>query len=368
MNNNRSFESFIADNFQKANDYLKSHGWFPYFLLGFWSLVFIIAAFVDYGLTYDFFHNLAKNEYGIVPEELLFMVQLKAFLGTSIVLLLEYSFFQLSWAVRRLTFWCLFILILFALWNIGGAQILPLLDDYVMNEYTEEVSNDAFSEWLGVEEKELAQSDQELDSDDENKSIDESIGKNAFVKNAKWYRSAFMLFSFLGLVAIIHIKKTIHIVGNLAKAKRVVKRYKLLERSEQLVQGHENDFHCLKDNKKMLYRAAQEEVLAAFTCGLRLLKTRLNKLIIYGEKNDAFSVYSLWQKSRPIRIDPMNIEETKAIIRLAENSLQNINLFDPGVPPEEKSIVDTVDENVPDDFGINVFDNAASIESVFEEA
>jgi hypothetical protein len=221
--------------------------------------------------------------------------------------------------------------------------------------------------WLGVEENELSQSDQDLASNNEN-NIDESIGKNAFIKSAKWYRSAFILFSFLGLVAIIHMKKTITVVGNLSRAKRVVKRYKLLERCEQLIQGHENDFQCLRDNRKMLYRAAQEEVLAAFTCGLRLLKTRLNKLVIYGEKNDAFSVYSLWQKSRPIRIDPMNIEETTEIIRIVEESLLEIMLFDPGVPEEEKDFVDTIDENNPDDFDINVFENAATIESVFEEA
>ena len=115
MNNNGFIESAIADTYHKAIDYINSHGWFPYFLLGFWSVVFVIAALVDYGLTFDFFYNIAKDGFGIVTDKSLSSVRLKACLGTSVVLILECCFHYLSRAVRRFMFWCLFIIIIFAL-------------------------------------------------------------------------------------------------------------------------------------------------------------------------------------------------------------------------------------------------------------
>mgnify|MGYP003970145117 CR=1 FL=1 len=365
MNNNNLIESAIADTFQKAVDYLKSHGWFPYFLLCFWSVVFVIAAIGDYGLSYDFFYNLAKNEFGIVPEELLHMVQLKAFLGTSIVLILECCFYYLSRAVQRLTFWCLLILILFALCNIGGAQIYPLLDNHIQSEYPEESSNNAFDELFGVGTEDPVKTEQEPVIEDGNSSIEESVGKHAFIKSAKWYRFAFLLFSFLGVVAIINMKKIVKVIGNLARAKQVVDRYRLLERCNQHLQGHDNDLQCLRDNKNILYRAAQEEVLAAFTCGLRYLKTQLHNLIIYGEKNDDFSVYSFWQVIKWKWLYAMNIDATKDIIQKAEESLHNIRLVNPEEHGDENSLGEAIDKIDPG--GFNDGDNAATIESVFEE-
>ncbi|MFC1606865.1 hypothetical protein ACFL47_02750 [Candidatus Latescibacterota bacterium] len=366
MNNTSVIESAIADTHHKAIDYINSHGWFPYFLLCFWCLVFVMAALVDYGLTFDFFYNIAKDDFGIVTAKSLSSIRLKACLGTSVVLVLECCFYYLSRAVRRFMFWCLFILIPFVLWNIGGAQVLPLLDNHVQNEYTEESSNDAFSDWLRVDSEDPEQSDKEPVRDDDT-FIEESIGKQAFIKNAKWYRTAFLLFSFLGLIAIIKMKKIVDVIGNLARAKRVVNRYRLLERYGQNIQSNENDIRCLEDNKNILYRAAQEEVLAAFTCGLRLLKTRLNKLIIYGEKNNAFAEYSLWQKKGPVRVNPMNIEETKEIIKIAENSMQNIRLFDPDEPEENNSLGEAIDEIDPNDFGLTGVQNAHNLEPILEE-
>ena len=129
MKKKNEIESIVADNYQKAINYLKTNGWRPYYLFGFWCAVFVIAMLVDYGLSYDFFSRLARNEYGNIPDDLTNIVRIKACLGLSFVLLLEYSFQWLSRGIQKLVFWTLFCLILIALWNIGGAQIFPLLND-----------------------------------------------------------------------------------------------------------------------------------------------------------------------------------------------------------------------------------------------
>jgi len=342
MNDKGDIKSVIEDNYQKAINYLKTNEKMLYFLCGFWCVVFVGAMLVDYGLSYDFFSQLARNDIGVVPDDLIFMVKLNACLGLSIVLLLEYSYKRLSMGIQMLVFWILFFMILFALWNIGGAQIFPLLNDYVQNEYTtEEIQNDTFREWMGVSGGKAAQTEGTFPED---AMLDESIGKKGFIKNAKWYRTAFLFFSFVGLVAIINISLNAKKLGQLSRAKYIAGQYRLREQLEIQIKAYESDIQLMEDNRENLYRAAKEEVLAAYTCGLRFLKARLHDLIIYSEKNKAFSGYSFLQIRRVKGLYVLNIEETKELIKNAEESLGKIWLG-----PDKSDSEDSLGENNPDD-------------------
>ena len=249
MNKNGDIESIVEENYQNAINYLKTNEKTLYFLCGFWCVVFVGAMLVEYGLSYDFFSQLARNDIGVVPDDLIFMVKLKACLGLSIVLLLEYSFKRLSRGIQRFVFWGLFCMILFALWNIGGAQIFPLLNDHVQNEYaTEEIQNVAFSEWMGVSGEKVDQTEETFP---ENAVLDESIGKKGFIKNAKWYRTAFLFFSFVGLVAIINIAKNAKKIGQLSRAKYIVGQYRLREQLEIQIKAYENDIQSWRITGKI---------------------------------------------------------------------------------------------------------------------
>jgi hypothetical protein len=203
MKKNKNTDSIITDNYQRAIHYLKANRWRLNFLRGFWCAIFLGAMLVDYGLSYDFFSRLARNELGVIPDDLLFTVKLKSCLGLSIVLLLEYSFQWFSKGFHKLLFLSLFCMILIALWNIGGAQIFPLLNDHVQNEYTtEETTSDVFSKLIGISPE---NTDQIKEASPNEAKLEKSIGKEGFIKSAKWYRIAFLFFSFVGLVAILNL-------------------------------------------------------------------------------------------------------------------------------------------------------------------
>ena len=356
----------IVDNNHKAQEYIKNHRSFPYFVMGFWSIVFGISVIVDYSISFDFFYNLAMNDLGEVPRDLLKMVYAKAFLGLSVIILLKASFVMLPRIIQKLVFIGLFFLAVIVSINLGKAQVYSMLYKYCQSNYSVENGKaDDFKKWIGAADDQAG-----ADKVEKNKSaeyLEQNLGMIEFVKAAKWYKMAFPLFAFLGLVAVLRLTIMSKVVGTLSRARHVASRYQLLMRSEQLYHGFKNDLQCLKKNRKFLYRAAQEEVRAAYICGLRLLQKRLHELIIYGEKNDVFSVYSFWQINRIKGLIGMNIEDTKKIIGKAEESLRNIKLVDSDETQEEHSLGEAIDEINLDDFGIGNIQNVETFERVLEE-
>ncbi len=360
-------DSVIADNYHKALNYLKAHGWFPYIAMVFWTVVFIVSVIVDYSISFDFFYHLGMNELGEVPPELLKIIYAKAFLGLSFIVLLKASFVMLHRNFQYLVFLCLFFVCVIVSINIGKAQIYPMIYDHAGSKYAvADGSVDAFSEWIGETEEKTVSDDN--DNDDSVEFLEDQLGMISFVKASKWYSMAFPLFAFMGLVAVLQLSKVSKVVGTLSRARHYVSRYQLLERSEQVIGDTISIEQCLVENRQTLYRAAQEEVRAAYSCGLRLIQKRLNDLIVYGEKNDDFSVYSYWQIIKMKWLYGMNINDTKKIIMKAEESLANIKLIEIGDEEKMNSLSEAKDEIASDDFSTDDCVNTATIESVFEEA
>ncbi|MBT4483464.1 MAG: hypothetical protein HOC71_07285 [Candidatus Latescibacteria bacterium] len=358
-------DSIIADNYHKALNYLKAHGWFPYIVMGFWTMVFIVSVIVDYSISFDYFYHQKMNDFGEVPPELMKIIYAKACLGLSFIVLLKASFVMFHRNFQYLVFLCIFFVCVIVSINIGKAQIYPVIYDNAKAKYADaDGSADAFSEWISETDKKPGKD--ENDNNDSTEFLEDQLGMISIVKASKWYAFAFPLFAFMGLVAVLQLSKVSKVVGTLNRARHYVSRYQLLERSEQVIGGTNSTEQCLVKNRQILYRAAQEEVRAAYSCGLRLIQKRLSDLIVYGEKNEAFSIYSFWQKYKPIRIHPMNIEETKEIIRKAEESLDNIKLIEINNDDEEKSQSKVTDRTDSEDFIPCDCFNAA-IESVFEE-
>ena len=317
-------DSVILNNYHKAIQYYHEHKRRILTERMFWLFIIILSLSVDYALSYAFFESIYRNELGVIPADLIWPVRFKACLGLSVVILLKYTIQILPKVMQKVVFIGVFILLPFVIINIGKAQIYPPLYKFVQSEYkTDNNARSAFREWMGTAQ---GQNQQTNTISPEEKSIETAFGKYAFLIHAKWYSMAFLCFSLAGAVAMINLSITNKKAGKLSIAKHVISRYNDLEHLEEQIQKYENDKISLNNSRGMLYRAAKEEVLSAYSCGIRKLKTQLNKLIIFGEKHRAFSIYSIWQIRRQRNIYAMNIEDTKRLIREAEDSLHNIRL------------------------------------------